>query len=93
LDLGGILLSKRSQVGIKIDEKSVLGDLKSVLGCPCGGLGTLLVAKTENPGGGTRFLEASWGHLGGLLGPSWGFLGFQKKAKSVQKAIQKSIKI
>ena len=93
LDLGGTLVLKRSQVGIKIDQKSVLGGSKIGLGMSLRGLWRGLGGQNRKPRRGISFLEVSWGHLGGLLGPSWGLLGFQKKAKSVQKAIQKSIKI
>ena len=93
MDLGGTLVLKRSQVGIKIDQKSVLGGSKIGLGMSLRGLWRGLGGQNRKPRRGICFLEVSWGHLGGLLGPSWGLLGLQKGAKSVQKAIQKSIKI
>ena len=82
------MVSKRSQVGIKIDEKLVLGDLKSVLGCPCGGLGTLLVAKTENLRGESVF----WKLLGAILAGSWGHLGVLLASKREPRTSKKRSK-
>ena len=86
LDLGGTLVLKRSQVGIKIDQKSVLGDQKSVLGCPCGVFGEVLVAQTEHRGGGPVF----WRSLGFILAGSWAHLGVEK---SIQKSIKKLLHV
>ena len=92
-----ILIGFGMQIRAKLASKSIKnrswGESKIGLGMSLRGLWRGLGGQNRKPRRGIRFLEVSWGHLGGLLGPSWGLLGFQKKAKSVQKAIQKSIKI
>ena len=52
------------------------------------GLWRGLGGPNRTPRRGICFLEVSWVHLGGFVGPSWGRLGLQKGTKSVEKSIK-----
>ena len=69
-------VAKRSQVGSKIVSKIDLGGSREVLE----GLGRLLAAKTEK----REELPVLGGHLGAVLGASWGRLGVVLGGSGVQ---------
>ena len=85
LDLGGTLVLKRSQVGIKIDQKSVLGGIKNrswdVL---AGSLERSWWPKPNTEEGNQFFgglLGPSWRVRGAILGSCWPSKGNQERRK------------